>query len=114
MKKSSLLIILSVRLYNFIFGRTASGTYSVSKNIIRVYNNNELDCLFHELFHMSSTVVDKERNLIFTGFSQFSKKKNYFIGKGITEGYTQLLTERCFGDTHKIRQTYIVQVKKKL
>lgn len=64
------------------------------------------DSLYHELFHMASS--SREGNINFDGLSQY-----YFIrtgaktisvsdiGDGINEGYTQLLTNRYFGNGRK-------------
>lgn len=99
-----------LQLYNFIFNRKASGMYKISKNLIYVSKDGELDALYHELFHMSSSIINKKRDIMFSGFSQHSKKKNYSIGIGINEGYTQLLTKRYFDDVYEIRDAYVFEV----
>ena len=99
-----------LKLYNFIFSRKARGIYSISKNRIFINNDDKLDSLCHELLHMSSSVLDKENNVFLSGFSQHSKKKNYSIGVGINEGYTQLLAKRYFDGIYQIYDTYVFEV----
>lgn len=70
---------------------TIVGTYDQKKNIIYLRDNYGI---FHELFHMSSAYTTKK--IEYSGFLQLYK--NYFIGSGLNEGYTQLLTERYFSD----------------
>ena len=56
--------------------------------------------LGHELLHMASTVYDEEAKYVrFVGFGQ--DKHNKKIGIGLTEGYTELLAKRYFGDINK-------------
>ena len=74
-----------------------NGKYNPKKNtmIIDITNNDSVLSIFHELFHMASTnrmIVD----YVQTGF--FSYKDGMGIGKGLNEGYTDLLAQRYFGD----------------
>ena len=64
------------------------GYYSPASNKI-VLKKDEDDSLYHELFHMAS-FNDK----CFGGFFQY--EGNYCIGRGLNEGYTDLLTMRYF------------------
>jgi len=79
------------------------GAYFVKKNRIRY---SLFSSIYHELFHMASTVYDKDKKLAFCGFQQFVNTPNIFkrnnIGRGINEGYAELLARRCFGKKHKI------------
>ena len=50
--------------------------------------------MYHELLHMSSTVMKKD--IIFSGFSQIMLKGGKKYGIGINEGYTDLLMCRMF------------------
>jgi len=81
----------------------AGGMYFVKKNRINV---PLFFTIYHELFHMASAVYDKDKKLAFCGFHHFVNTPNIFkrnnIGRGINEGYTQLLARRCFGKKHKI------------
>ena len=75
--------------------KKASGEYNPIDNSILI-NKNKMEkieeILPHELFHLFSIYYDKINDIAYAGFGQFSKKVG--IGLGITEGYTQLLTER--------------------
>lgn len=75
-----------------------AGKYQTKKNIIIIDINDEESQLsiFHELFHMASTnrmITDR----IQTGFSVI--KNGVDTGKGLNEGYTDLLAHRYFGHT---------------
>ena len=63
----------------------------------------------HELFHMASTYYDKKGNICYSGFTQTYKNKT--IGRGITEGYTQYLTDDyCKNDPNHLKGIpYIVE-----
>ncbi|MBR5370316.1 MAG: hypothetical protein IK137_03320 [Bacilli bacterium] len=82
-------------------GVGAVGLYLAKSNSILVHsklNNKETNkVLFHELLHMASTVI--KDGVRYTGFCQKRVKNGIsIIGKGLNEGYTQLLTERyCKG-----------------
>jgi len=55
----------------------------------------DTNVLFHELMHMASSIY--KNGVTYTGFSQRTHLGYSSIGMGLTEGYTQLLTERIFG-----------------
>lgn len=87
--------------------KSISGTYNSNKNEIILYED---DSFPHELFHVSSSLITPAskswlENYDFIGF------RDGFMGKGLNEGYTQLLSERFF-DTEKtyIRLVEIVKV----
>ena len=90
------------------------GGYSTFRNVILLKKNkNYMDYITHELFHMSSTIRDNDK--IYTGF--FQKNKDFGIGIGLNEGYTQLLDERYFSDltpTKRANDTMIYPVSKKI
>lgn len=71
---------------------TVIGRYDQNKNII--YIKDGYTSIYHELFHVCSSAYGD--GIHYSGFLQ--EHKNYYIGNGINEGYTQLLTERYFGD----------------
>ena len=50
--------------------------------------------LFHELFHMATTV--RKGDILYCGLSQ--QKEKYGFGLGLNEGVTQMLTEEYFKD----------------
>lgn len=64
------------------------GRVGVLENTINFYINN-LKNIYHELLHLSTYDLENKR----CGFAIFNK-----CGKGFTESYTQLLTERYFGE----------------
>ena len=71
------------------------GQYLPKSNKILIYNESFKTIIFHELMHMASTV--KKDGTVFTGFMQ-NHANGLFIGRGLNEGYTQVLTERYFSD----------------
>lgn len=88
----------------------ASGTYYTKNNEIDIAF---LSSIYHELFHMASAYYDKENKISYSGFRQYpfdSKSDSPRIGVGINEGYTELLTERYFGEKHKLPKTYKYEV----
>ena len=73
------------------------GTYNSRRNSIIIFNNNIGITLYHELLHMASTIF--KNGVIYTGFHQRTYfGKNEDIGKGLNEGYTELLTQRLFSN----------------
>lgn len=74
---------------------SAKAFYSSFSNQIVIYSNKDIsDSIYHELFHMASSVVDNKE--IHSGFRQNVCLGKGNMGIGINEGYTQLLTERYF------------------
>lgn len=70
--------------------------YYFKKNIL-VYNPDGSKLyLFHELLHMITTISLKKR--LYVGFFQYNRTNNTYIGDGLNEGYTELLTFRYFKD----------------
>lgn len=73
-----------------------SGEYDIKKNKIR-YSREE--SIFHELVHASTSI--RRNNHYFCGLEQIKKKlRAISIGKGINEGYTNLLESKydiCHG-----------------
>jgi len=89
---------------NLIFRTRTEAEYVARENSIKLIENNYNLTIDHELFHASSTFYRKEDGMIFSGFNQILGIKN--IGNGINEGYTQLLTERYFGENKDILPAY--------
>lgn len=90
----------------------AVGVYYCKKNKINYFT---IASIYHELFHMASSVYDSEKELVCAGFKQRyytsgSKSKVINIGDGINEGYTELLAHRYFGGKHKMSKTYKFEV----
>ena len=67
------------------------GRYNSRTNILEYDSESSI---YHELFHMASSIY--KDNISYCGFHQASKKYNINIGKGINEGYTEILTHRFF------------------
>lgn len=63
--------------------------------------------LNHELLHMSSSIYDKKKGRVFSGFSQRDDLKKNIIGVGFNEGYTEVLNCRYFSDKMKTKSGYV-------
>lgn len=68
-----------------------AGAYNSKKNRIIFKKKKTIG---HEFLHMASTVYDKAKKIILSGFCQ--RKKGAVIGVGLNEGYTELLNRRLF------------------
>lgn len=89
------------------------GNYNCYANRI---NYMMITALYHELFHLSNSYFDEKKKMALCGFSQCFKVKGKFfntiyVGDGINEGYTELLTQRYFGETHDIPKAYLLEVR---
>lgn len=82
----------------------AYGKYDFFDNTV-LFNKLNLNVLFHELLHMSTTYIDEERQMVFCGFSELSE--NFSFGIGLNEGYTELLTSRL---TNR-KSSYITEIQ---
>lgn len=84
--------------------RSPIGYYFLDENIISVLPvDNKINMiskeeyiatLYHELLHMSSTIIDKKNNIAYSGFSQTGK--NFSIGIALDDAYTEMLLFRYF------------------
>lgn len=85
------------------------GVYDAKKNKIQINNDTAEDAIYHELFHMaSSTYKDGIR---YSGFHQSSIKTGIVsLGKGLNEGYTELLSARYFQSENSIDGSYEYEV----
>jgi len=73
-----------------------SQVYSNSLNtIVSNTSNDKTSDIYHELFHMASSEKSDDKNKVYSGFSQEDSQSKE-IGRGLTEGYTELLRERYF------------------
>lgn len=82
--------------------RYTDGYYDIECNDIIFEEDNYLASIYHELFHVASSV--SVENTYYSGFSQSSNV--HIFGDGLNEGYTQLLTERYFGEIESVRGSY--------
>ena len=87
----------------------------IEKNIEALYDHDSntifllidigLRHIFHELFHLAS--FRKYDNIVSCGFMQFVEGNTQsLIGRGLTEGYTQILTERYFAGYNIEKNNY--------
>lgn len=83
------------------------GCYIPSINEVIVSEKKYSLSIDHELMHMASSIFDETSGRSFVGFAQ--EKDGNHIGFGLTEGYTQLLTERYFGKKKKILDAYPIE-----
>lgn len=72
--------------------------YKIDTNSINIYEDDKHN-LYHELLHMSSRL-----DASFNGFYQ----SNNNIGKGINEGYTEILCDRYFGKSEESK-SYVIE-----
>ena len=70
------------------------GSYRSDKNTIKVVDETDESTIFHELFHLASSYYDSKTKMSYCGFHQINMITIYNVGRGINEGYTQLLTNR--------------------
>lgn len=54
----------------------------------------DIYALLHELIHLSSTYYDKEKNMTESGFYQVNYNDGAEIGRGLNEGFTELISSR--------------------
>lgn len=88
--------------------REVVGVYETKKNKIIVYENSKPTTIFHELLHMASST--HKDDIIYSGFRQASIKLNgTSIGRGINEGYTELLCSRYFHKDEELSYSYIYE-----
>ena len=82
------------------------GTYD-SKNNLIVYN--DFESLPHEFLHLASAPVTlNQQNADFSGFRYGTN--DFSFGKGINEGYTEMLTRRIFFDENYNTPSYLTNV----
>ena len=94
---------------NLILRSKTAGQYDSKKNEITIDDDTAETTIYHELFHMaSSTYKDGIR---YSGFRQTSLKLGVdSLGKGINEGYTELLSQRYFTPDSPVTGAYKYQV----
>ena len=100
------------KIINFILKRNFVGTYDSKKNEIVVDENGFSTSIDHELLHMASSVY--KDGIRYSGFHQASFKAGLSsIGKGLNEGYTELLKRRYFGhdEDDECADSYEYEVK---
>ena len=73
--------------------------YNVFLNRVRIEEEYVDIDMPHELFHMASSVYDKEKKILYTGFVQTIIKENRNIGDGINEGYTEWMVAKYYDES---------------
>ena len=96
--------------------------YDSINNCMYINENMYKETIMHELFHVSSSYINYNNNICYTGFTQKNIKTYQEIGRGLTEGYTALLDERYFKDytdnkesllkeTYKLTKTVVLELE---
>lgn len=89
--------VKNFKISNLILSERIGAQWTPLKNTIELSPSNYKATINHELFHVSTTYIDTNSNVIFCGFHQFQiKNGNKRIGEGLNEGYTQYLTDKYF------------------
>ena len=74
--------------------------YSITSNKINLYARHNIEnSIYHELLHMASSIYDKEKEVRKSGF--FEGTKEYSVGYGLDEGYTEYLNIKYFSSERK-------------
>ena len=74
----------------------AAGSYNHKNNTIEYGPEKAFG---HELLHLSSSYYDEENEIGYSGFGQTHKKVS--VGRGLNEGYTELLASRIYNKKQK-------------
>lgn len=92
--------------YGEFISEGTTGIYRSDENKI-VLDEDQVDIsIYHELFHMSSSILKDE--ITYSGFHQYSPKLGN-LGRGINEGYTELLSRRYFvGDSSSYEYQFVI------
>ena len=80
-----------------IFTLDVEGSYDSKRKIIEYSRKRAVG---HELLHMASSYYSKKKNESHTGFKQSNDKVS--IGRGLNEGYTELLASRIYNKDGKV------------
>lgn len=102
---------LSIKTKTFIMQRLLYNSrivafYTPDENKITINFRAHETTLYHELFHVASSI--QNNRVIFSGF--FQSVGSSTLGMGINEGYTELLTRRYFHDENYVRNSYDNQI----
>lgn len=74
-----------------------AGTYDAKKNYINYIFKSSIG---HEFLHLASADYDPKKKEYQVGFSQ--RRKSAVVGKGLNEGYTELLASRIYNKENKV------------
>ena len=87
-----------------LMGSITTGRYDCTDNSIDIYNA-EPGVIYHELFHMASSRYEDSAR--YEGFATNDYENYYgYIGHGLNEGYTELLTRRYFNTNEELSLAY--------
>lgn len=86
--------------FKWLISDGSYGTYDPLNNIITYFNKNSIP---HELLHLAST---KDTNI--SGFNFI--KTGHNIGRGLNEGYTEMLSQRIFFQNNYTKSAYKTDV----
>jgi hypothetical protein len=84
-----------------VSGGEVGGIYNSKENRIVIFKDIP-KVIFHELMHMSSTIITENKR--YCGFYNQ-------IGRGINEGYTQYLTEKFFPEEFEKKEEEIYKLE---
>lgn len=91
----------------------------INKNIISKYigisKEEYIVNLYHELLHMSSTIIDEYNKVAYSGFYQTNKYDKQEIGFALDDAYTDMLLYKLFNiDKDFISYQYEISISKVL
>ena len=83
--------------------KNGGARYDITGNVIKLSEISYFGDIYHELFHVASSFSGEK--VSYCGFYQHNFSKG--IGRGLTEGYTERLAEKYFGD--QVQPSYMVE-----
>lgn len=89
---------LKIKKRKTLFLGGLGGLYDSKNNTIEY---SLIASLGHEFLHLASSYYNPETKEAYSGFAQ--KIDNIIIGKGLNEGYTELLASRIYNKKNKVR-----------
>lgn len=81
------------------------GMYNSQNNHLLFASNSSFG---HEFLRLASSIYDRETGISLSGFEQ--QKKNAYIGRGLSRGYTELLASRLYHKKNEV-EAYMNLVK---
>ena len=102
---------VKVKRNKFILLQVAEGMYDSSKNLIELAGNRVLG---HEFLHLASSNGLQKNGVDVSGFEQYLVNEKIVIGRGLNEGYTELLTSRIYQKGELDRYFSLVKIAKLL
>jgi hypothetical protein len=84
-----------------------AGLYFPEENRIYLSPSYSYLHLTHEMLHLASSRISG--TTVFCGFNQIQRNSGYSIGRGLNEGYTELLNNRYFNNNRLYTDSYILE-----